>query len=183
MKVKIYIEGGGDSKELHSRCREGYRKLIEKCGFTGRMPSPVACGGRQKTYDMFSTAQTSGDGSSYPLLLVDSEDLVNGTDVTPNSPIAWDHLSQRDHWPRPEGVNNNQAQMMTTCMETWIMADQKTISEFFGHRIREKALLPIHNLESRSRSDVKVSLMKLLKTAVEIDHTKKDPNHFDYWLN
>ena len=30
MKKVIYLEGGGDSKELHTRCREGFRKLLEK---------------------------------------------------------------------------------------------------------------------------------------------------------
>ena len=40
----IYLEGGGESKELHSRCREGFRKLLEKNGFKGNMPRLVACG-------------------------------------------------------------------------------------------------------------------------------------------
>ncbi len=39
----IYLEGGGESKELHSRCREGFRKLLEKNGFKGNMPRLVAC--------------------------------------------------------------------------------------------------------------------------------------------
>ena len=28
MRITIYIEGGGDSKELHTRCREGFRRLF-----------------------------------------------------------------------------------------------------------------------------------------------------------
>ena len=55
VSVRIYIEGGGDSKDLQSRCREGFRKLIEKTGFEGRMPSTVACGGRNNAYDMFKS--------------------------------------------------------------------------------------------------------------------------------
>ena len=27
----IYLEGGGDSNQLKIRCREGFRKLLEKC--------------------------------------------------------------------------------------------------------------------------------------------------------
>ncbi len=38
MSATIFLEGGGDSKELHIRCREGFRQLLEKCGFKGRMP-------------------------------------------------------------------------------------------------------------------------------------------------
>jgi hypothetical protein len=47
----IYVEGGGagaDSKDVDIRCREGFRKLLENCGFEGRMPRLVklvaACG-------------------------------------------------------------------------------------------------------------------------------------------
>ena len=35
VSASIYLEGGGDSKELHIRCREGFRKLLENCGFQG----------------------------------------------------------------------------------------------------------------------------------------------------
>ncbi len=48
VKVKIYVEGGGDSKEQHVRCREGFRKLIEKSGFIKRSPAVVACGAKAR---------------------------------------------------------------------------------------------------------------------------------------
>ena len=75
MKVSVFVEGGGDSKELHVRCREGFSKLIGKAGFRGRMPRIVACGGRQHAFDMFLTAIDKGQ-YSHPILLVDSEDPV-----------------------------------------------------------------------------------------------------------
>ena len=59
VSVKIYVEGGGDSKELRTRCREGYSKLIKKLGFVGRMPKIVACGGRNKAYEDFKNSVTS----------------------------------------------------------------------------------------------------------------------------
>jgi ribonuclease HII len=34
---KIYLEGGGDSKELCARCREGFRKLIENCNIARKL--------------------------------------------------------------------------------------------------------------------------------------------------
>ncbi len=61
VSVKIYVEGGGDSKEQQSRCREGFSKLIEKAGFQGRMPSIVACGGRDSVFDNF---KIDGDDAS-----------------------------------------------------------------------------------------------------------------------
>lgn len=30
VSVNIYIEGGGDSKELHLRCRQWFRRLLEQ---------------------------------------------------------------------------------------------------------------------------------------------------------
>ena len=30
--ARIYLEGGGDSKDGKVRCREGFRKLLKKCG-------------------------------------------------------------------------------------------------------------------------------------------------------
>ena len=49
----IYLEGGGDSNQLKIRCREGFCKLLEKCGFARRMPKLVACGGRDAAFDRF----------------------------------------------------------------------------------------------------------------------------------
>lgn len=31
-----YLEGGSDSAQLETRCHEGFRKLLAKCGFYGR---------------------------------------------------------------------------------------------------------------------------------------------------
>ncbi len=72
---RIYVEGGGGSKELAVRCREGFRKLLENAGFTGRIPRIVACGGRDEAYDDFKNALASGKYARLALI-VDSEDPV-----------------------------------------------------------------------------------------------------------
>lgn len=154
MTIKIYVEGGGDSKSLHSQCRHGFKDLLENCGFRDRMPKVVACGGRGKAFDMFETSLREGDGSTYPILLVDSEEIVSGSNYNPNSTIAWDHLLKSDKLARPTGATNVQAQLMTTCMETWIMADHSAIISFFGPKTIKNALLPTHNLETRDRHQV-----------------------------
>jgi len=68
----IYLEGGGDSKELHIRCRKGFRKLLEKCGFKGQMPKLVACGGRDSAFDDFKIAHANKSNSDYASMLIDS---------------------------------------------------------------------------------------------------------------
>lgn len=50
VEAKVYVEGGGDRKDLKSKCREGFRKFFEKAGLTGRMPRIVTCGGRRSGY-------------------------------------------------------------------------------------------------------------------------------------
>jgi hypothetical protein len=154
VKAKIYVEGGGDSKEQHARCREGFSKLIEKAGFRGRMPRIIAGGGRESTYDRFKTATAAGAQAAYPMLLVDSEDPVPEEETVPDSAVAWGHLKSRDNWDRPTSVKNDQAQLMVTCMETWIMADRAALHTIFGASLRTNALLPQNGLEARPRQDV-----------------------------
>ena len=74
MSARIYVEGGGDSNELHIRCREGFRKLLESCGFTGRLPRLAACGGRTATFDDFQTDHAMKSDADYVAMLIDSEE-------------------------------------------------------------------------------------------------------------
>ena len=89
------------------------------------------------------------------MLLVDSEEPV--------TMAPWDHLKSRDGWDRPAGAEDDQAQMMVTCMETWIMADRGALRKVFGVHLRESALFPVEGLERRSRQD----LLAALKNATE----------------
>jgi hypothetical protein len=148
--VKLYVEGGGDSKELHARCREEFSKLLENAGFTGRMPRIVAGGRRRAAFDMFQTALRSAEAADYPILLVDSEDAVTAA--------PWAHLRVRDGWVRPTDAADDQAQLMVTCMETWIMADRAALDSVFKDCLQTNALLPETALEDRPRDDVQGAL-------------------------
>ena len=151
MNAHIYLEGGG-GKDLNARCREGFRKLLESCGFTKRMPKLTACGSRNSAYDDFKIAHAHASGNDYVALLVDSEDPV--VDIT----NPWDHLLQRDGWPKPPGAEDDQALLMTTCMETWIITDSNTLTSHFGQCLQTSALPSSDNLESRPRGDIQNSL-------------------------
>ena len=147
MNGRIYLEGGGNTKESRSRCREGFRKLLENCGFTGRMPKLVACGSRSAAFDDFKTAHSQWACGEYVGLLVDSEDPVTNTDQ------PWQHVAQRvgDQWVKPPDAVDEQLLLMTTSMETWIATDRATLHASFGSGFNESALPPLQQIELRNR--------------------------------
>ena len=153
MVSRIYIEGGGDSAEGKARCREGFRNLLEKCGYKGRMPQLRACGPRGDAYDDFNTRHNqSSESGDYVALLVDSEGPVADVSAT------WAHLRNRDGWQRPAGADDEQVLLMTTCMETWLVADRDALAEHYGQGFQVSALPALNNLEARNRGDVQRGL-------------------------
>jgi len=153
-KNKLYVEGGGDSKDLKIRCREGFAKLIRRCGHGGRMPAIVAGGSREATFKSFVTTAGHAGPQAFVGLLVDSEDPVADADAEK----PWRHLKKRDHWDAPPGVTDDQAMLMTTCMESWIAADRPALRAHYGSRLHENALPDLTNLEARTRGAVQEGL-------------------------
>ena len=130
VKVHVYVEGDGDRAELKGQCRKGFQKLLAKAGFKGRLPRVFPCGPRDRAFRSFQGALHKGDG--YPILLGDSEDPVAGAHRAEADPSgAWRHLAERDDWARPSGAKGNQAQLMVTTMETWLLADRRTLINYF----------------------------------------------------
>lgn len=132
--TKLYVEGGGDGN-LDTFCRQGFSRLLESAGLKDRMPRITACGGRDQAFRNFKTAMKNRQPGELPLLLVDSEDVVDaGLSV-------WQHLNDRDGWDKPEGTGNDQAFLMAVCMETWFIADREALENFFGNQFKE-GLIP-----------------------------------------
>ena len=109
MKVKIYVEGGGDSKDLRTRCRKGFSSFFEKANLAGRMPRVIACGGRDAAFDKFRTAFGARKAEEFIVLLVDSENPV-ADDAGP-----WKHLAGRDGWHMPDAATDENAHLMVQC--------------------------------------------------------------------
>ena len=133
MSVKLYVEGGGDSKSLKRACRRGFGKFLERAGAAGRMPRIVACGSRRDAYESFEAAHASQDGDA--MLLVDAE-------ATVTSQGPWQHLKVRDGWERPEGATDEQCHLMVQVMESWFLADADTLSSFYDQGFRKASDLP-----------------------------------------
>ena len=148
----IFIEGGGDSKELRIRCRTGFRKLLKRCGF-GSMPRLVARGGRSAAYRDFVHAYRNAKAGGFVALLVDSEDPVADVEA------PWAHLSARDGWKKPRDAEDEQVLLMTTCMETWIVSDQETLRAHYRSQLQQSALPALVDVESRRRDEIQDSLV------------------------
>lgn len=163
------MEGGGDKNTEHAKCREGFKRFLEKTGLGGHMPRIIACGGRQNAYDSFCTSINNGD-SSY--LLVDSEDLVNKSHQQGKSDQwqPWAHLKARDSWEMPHEEQNEDCHLMTPCMESWLIADAEKLKEYFGQGFNTNALPP----SNRSPEEIeKTDLCQALKNSTAHCKTKR----------
>lgn len=164
MSIKLYVEGGGDSKALTTDCKRGFRKFFEKAGLAGRMPRIRACGGRRNAYDDFKTALKNG--GEVPILLVDAEDPFTAGS-------SWEHLRNRvgDGWDRPDGASNDHCHLMVQVMESWFMADRSALESFYGQGFQPSALPPNPRLEQVRKADV----LRGLACATRSLKTKKKP--------
>lgn len=162
MRAVIYIEGGASgpnpdgssSKYLTTRCQQAFHKLLDAMEFKGRKPRLVACGGRGRVYDRFCTDHRAGDG--YIAMWIDSEEPMG------NVESAWDHLGKVttvSAWKKPEGAVDDQVLFMTTCMETWIVADRVALREHYKHQLNENPLPQVTGLEDKWRHDVQDRLV------------------------
>jgi len=148
VKIKLYIEGGGDSPLQDTQFREGWQIFFEKAGLKGKMPATVRCGGRDQAFDDYQTAVTKRKEGVLRLLLVDSEDLVG------EAQNEWTHLKNRDDWDRPASSGAQDAYLMIVCMETWFLADREALKRFFHPCWTDSAIPHWPDLEKVPKADV-----------------------------
>lgn len=150
MNVKVYVEGGGDRRELRTKCRQGFSSFFRKAGLDGRLPRIVACGSRHQAYDRFCSA-IAHQPEDVNFLLVDSEGPVHTN--------AWEHLAQRDGWSRPSGASDESAHLMVQMMESWFLADRDCLARYFGNGFNANALpAPQKAIEDISKDDLERAL-------------------------
>ena len=146
MKVKLYVEGGGDTRFLRAQCRQHFKKFFCKAGLKGRMPRIVASGGRVKAFEDFHNALKNAGTESFIILLVDSEDGVAAG--------PWAHLKRRDNWDKPAAATDDNAHLMAQCMESWFLADKDKLAAFFGDEFNRGALPVRLAVEEIPKKDV-----------------------------
>ncbi|MCY3728885.1 MAG: DUF4276 family protein [Nitrospira sp.] len=147
VNVKVYVEGGGDGRELRAKCRAGFSTFFRKTELAGQMPRVISCGARQEAYDKFRTALTKATKDDFFVLLVDSEGPVV-------KDIPWLHLKNCDNWDKPPGATDDNAHLMVQCMEAWFMADKVALAEFFGTGFNEGGLPARPDVEGIPKDDI-----------------------------
>ena len=168
VRIKVFVEGGGDSGALRSKCRMGFREFFKKAGLDGKALSIRSCGGRKAAYDKFCTAIANGQSDELPILLVDSEDPV------PSGKKSWTFLKDRDadRWPKPKGASDNQAHLMVQCMEAWFMADKDVLAVYYKKDFRANALPARKDIEEIPKPDIYERLKKATKDTSKKEYSK-----------
>jgi hypothetical protein len=151
--VKLFVEGGGDSKALRTECREAFNTWLRSVGLKS-FPRIVASGSRNDAFNDFKTAIENGEEA---MLLVDSEDAVDAKHQqgAPEIWLPWAHLKARDGWDKPAGSADLHCHLMVECMENWFLGDSAKLASFFGQDFKANKL-----------SAVVASIEIIAKTAV-----------------
>jgi hypothetical protein len=150
VKIKLYIEGGGDSHLQDTEFRAAWAAFFEKAGLKAlrKMPATFRGSGRAKTFDAYCTAVKNRKPDELPLLLVDSEYLVT------TGPSVWKHLKKSDGWSKPAGAGTHDAFLMIACMETWFVADRESLKQFFHGCWRDQSLPKWPQLEAVEKTKI-----------------------------
>jgi hypothetical protein len=146
MQIRIYVEGGGDSRADRAPMREGFgaffQEIKEKVSLT-----VVMCGGNKQTVDDFSTALTS-HSDAFNILLIDSDSAVE-SGISPRRHIVAHHSD----WDLPNAADD-QFHLMVQVMEAWFLADRQALREYYGKGFRETALPANPDVEQVSKEDI-----------------------------
>jgi len=152
--VRIYMEGGGDSKEGKAPLRTGMDTFLASLKVRAREKrwtwKLIPCGGRNETYDAFENA-TEQYPDEFVFLLVDAEEAVS------MAPLA--HLKKREEWTFTR-IDGNHVHLMALTMEAWIVADPEKLGEFYRQGFAANALPKAPNLETVSKEDLNRALTK-----------------------
>ena len=155
-EIRIYIEGGGDSKNNKTKLREGFSQFLQALRLSASQNHIgwrlIACGSRNEAYGDFCTALTAHT-NALNVLLVDAEEALTAKTLASQNPV-WTHLQTRDKWICPAGATERNCFLMVQSMETWIIADRDNLKKFYGIGFNENALPKNQNLESVGKTQI-----------------------------
>lgn len=167
-EIRIYAEGGGDSKDTKAFLREGFSAFLQDLSSIARDKrirwQVVTCGGRNATFEAFRTALEQ-HSDAFNVLLVDSESPVQTT--------PWAHLEQRDAWP-DSGIHDDHCHLMTQAMEAWFVADVPALRAFYGQGFRQNSLPRNPDVEQIPKDQLEPSLIAATRDTKSGEYHKAD---------
>lgn len=138
----------------------------------GQMPSVVASGSRQDTFNDFRAALRSPGKYDFIVLLVDSEGPVTTG--------PWQHLKKTpDNWDQPSGATDDQVHLMVQCMEAWFLADKESLAAYYGNGFNQKSLPARPDIENIAKNDISNSLKNATRSGVSKGEYSKGRHSFD----
>ena len=171
MNIKVFVEGGGETKALRTKCRRGFSNFFRKAGLEGRMPSVVASGSRRDAFNDFRAAVRGAKKNDFIMLLVDSEGPVTTG--------SWQHLKTRDNWDQPSDATDDQVHLMVQCMEAWFLADKGCLVAYYGNDFNRKVLPARPDIEKIPKNDVLNGLKNATRSGVSKGEYGKGQHSFD----
>lgn len=157
-EIRIYVEGGGDSKSARSSIRAGFGQFLDSLRQLARERriqwNVIACGPRNAAFANFETALRTHT-EAFNVLLVDAEDAVSQT--------PWKHLEDRAGWEKPAPAADQHCHLMVRTVEAWLVADPEALESFYGQGFRRNVLPTRKDVESVE----KPQLNEALKRATE----------------
>ncbi|RKG81812.1 DUF4276 family protein [Corallococcus exercitus] len=166
-EIRLYIEGGGDTRYGKERLRIGFGKFFGELVERGRSRNIrwtfVMCGPRDAAFKGFKQALKDYP-SAFNILLVDSEGPVNK--------MPWAHLATRDPWPRPKGATDDSCQLMVQTVEAWLMADPGTLQQYYGRNFAVGRLPKATNVETIPKAALEPALVNATKATQKGEYHK-----------
>jgi hypothetical protein len=161
VKIRIYVEGGGEGKNTKATFRQGMSQFLQN--LTGQKIDCIVCGTRNNAYRHFKNALKSNSDAIH-LLLVDSEDFVK-------VPSPKQHLIDRDHWELSE-IDEENIHLMVQVMESWIIADIVALANFYGQKFNKNAIPQPNDIEQIAKANVESALKNSTKLTQKGEYHK-----------
>lgn len=152
-EIRLYIEGGGDTKNTKFLIHQGFNKFFRQLAEIAQNRSVkwkiIVCGSRNNAFRDFKIA-LKAHPKAFNVLLVDAEAPVKTTN-------ACQHLKQSDNWDLAH-IDEEQCHLMVQTMEAWLIADIETLKKFYGREFKENVLPKNPNVEQIDKKQLEPSL-------------------------
>jgi hypothetical protein len=167
-EIRIYVEGGGDQKEIKARFRTAFGNFLREIKNLSRKKrikwDIIACGGN--ALDDFQIALKQHP-DAFNVLLVDAEGPLQHDN-------PWDHLRQRSEhpWQKPQETEDKNCHLMVEIMENWFLADRNALREYYRKDFQESALPASENIEGVPKKQVLDNLKKATRKTQKGEYHK-----------